>query len=510
MISASARGSSRRAVVAVNVRQRTWAGAIAATQTTTTTVDSTRSCSYITGTSIGSAAESGSGSARRHVSELLSHPCIQSNTMRQQQMQIMHQGSNNNKYMSALRQFSSTPQDEKKKEEPEENTKTTGSANDAAQENETTATTSTETTTAEEDKDKDDKIRGGESESLRDVINKLKQQEEKEGSSSSSTSPPSFDADTLLYQFRTGMDSFRDEVAKTWDELLASNQSKGVNKKIHDPIAKEKRSSNNSDEDEPENVDDEAADKYDGVTAISIIKEQVSAWEKMQRRLTEAPIIQNILGASSEAFKKVGGDKAKQRLDDIKADASEAWETSQNPWVYRLSSVYDTLTAESEFALATKELRRLDPEFTSLEQFKQDAMDTLIPEIMGYIMEGQTKQLKPLMGEAVYNRLAAEIRVRKSEGLLVDPHILGMENSEILAAELDENQRGSPIILLHYMCQQINCVRKKDDGEIVEGGEDEIRANSYIVALQREYDDQEGALNWKVIDFRFNGGIPWI
>jgi len=75
---------------------------------------------------------------------------------------------------------------------------------------------------------------------------------------------------------------------------------------------------------------------------------------------------------------------------------------------------------------------------------------------------------------------------------------------------MDDNNRGSPIILLHYMCQQINCVRRKDTDEIVEGGEDEIRANSYIVALQREYDDEQGALNWKVIDFRFNGGIPWI
>lgn len=64
-------------------------------------------------------------------------------------------------------------------------------------------------------------------------------------------------------------------------------------------------------------------------------------------------------------------------------------------------------------------------------------------------------------------------------------------------------------MLLHFMCQQINCVRNKD-GEVVEGGEDEIRANSYVVALQREYNDEEGALNWKMIDFRFNGGIPWI
>lgn len=78
-----------------------------------------------------------------------------------------------------------------------------------------------------------------------------------------------------------------------------------------------------------------------------------------------------------------------------------------------------------------------------------------------------------------------------------------------IMTKIDENNRGSPIVLVHFMCQQINCVRNKE-GEVVEGGEDEIRANSYIVALQREYNDEEGALNWKMVDFRFNGGIPWI
>ena len=48
------------------------------------------------------------------------------------------------------------------------------------------------------------------------------------------------------------------------------------------------------------------------------------------------------------------------------------------------------------------------------------------------------------------------------------------------------------------MCQQINCVRKKETGEVVEGSEDDIRANSYVCAFQREYNEEEGELNWKI------------
>ena len=74
----------------------------------------------------------------------------------------------------------------------------------------------------------------------------------------------------------------------------------------------------------------------------------------------------------------------------------------------------------------------------------------------------------------------------------------------------DEVEKGSPIILLHFMCQQINCVRKKEDGEIVEGAEDDIRANSYVVAFQREHDEEKHELNWKIVDFRFNGAIAYL
>merc|ERR1712176_1672278 len=124
-----------------------------------------------------------------------------------------------------------------------------------------------------------------------------------------------------------------------------------------------------------------------------------------------------------------------------------------------------------------------------------------------------------------------------------DTNVLGIMNAEILACELEgissSVERGdAPIILLHFMCQQIHCVRKKvaqeqpqaqdeedsssknesgknasnenkdtstggnrtyldeELGEIVEGSEDDIRANSYVVAFQREYNKEKMELNW--------------
>jgi import inner membrane translocase subunit TIM44 len=238
-------------------------------------------------------------------------------------------------------------------------------------------------------------------------------------------------------------------------------------------------------------------------------EENLNAFERIQKRLSEAPIIQGILHSGQQIYERSGVKKVREKLEDVKDDAKEAWETSQNPWIYRVSSVYDTITAESETAMAERELRLLDPDF-SLEKWKEDLVEVTLPRIMQLFLEGRIKELKPSLGEAVYNRLAAEARARKKEGVYVDTNVLAIMNSEILSCTPDTVNKGSPIIMVHFMCQQINCVRKKDTGEVVEGSEDDIRAYSYLVALQREYDEEKSELNWKIVDFMLNGAIAYL
>lgn len=272
----------------------------------------------------------------------------------------------------------------------------------------------------------------------------------------------------------------------------------------------------------------------------------------------------DILDKSEQVYKESGTQQrvqqTQQKFQHLKEDAEEAWETSQNPWIYRASSVYDTITAESEFATATKQLQILDPEFT-LESWKHNVVEYTLPNIMNLFLQGRINELKPMLGEAVYNRLAAEVRARKKEGVQMDTNVLAIMNAEILACEVDgvNVEKGDdPIILVHFMCQQIHCVRKKkvksegsesdekedvdggnkeeekkdedatkeeeseeeenanrtfmdeELGEIVEGSEDDIRANSYVVAFQREYNEEKMELNWKIVDFRFNGAIAYL
>jgi import inner membrane translocase subunit TIM44 len=328
--------------------------------------------------------------------------------------------------------------------------------------------------------------------SLRDTVNRIKSDSSKpEDDTKDATNQQ--DTNDVFRRAADAWESFTGELGTAWQELSSSGQSKDINKKIH-PTATA-----------------EGEKAYTGPVDIMVIdeSEHLSAWERMQRRLAEAPIIQGMLNRADDVYEKSGAKQVKQKVDILSEDAQEAWETSQNPWVYRISSVYDTVTQESEYTVAARELRKLDPEF-EFEDWRRDVVEHTLPQIMSWFLEGKINQLKPWLAEGVFKRIAAEITARKQEGVQIDTHVLSIMNSEILTVEQDTLEKGSPIILLHFMCQQINCVRKKEDDTIVEGAEDDIKANSYVAAFQREYDEEKGELNWKIVDFRFNGAIAYL
>ena len=251
--------------------------------------------------------------------------------------------------------------------------------------------------------------------SLKDTINRIKGEG---GSQSSSSSSDAF-VDDLFRRTADYWASFKEEVGTAWKELISSGDRKSINKKIT-PVA-------TAEGDKP----------YNGPVDILVIdpSEHLTAWERMQRRLQEAPIIQDVLHRTEEFYEKSGARKIKERVDEVREDAREAWETSQNPWVYRVSSVYDTLTAETPESIAVKELRQLDPNFT-LEDWRQDVVEHTLPRLMQWFLEGRINQLKDWFSEGVFKRIAAEITARKQEGVEIDTHVLGIMNSEILAVEV--------------------------------------------------------------------------
>ena len=89
--------------------------------------------------------------------------------------------------------------------------------------------------------------------------------------------------------------------------------------------------------------------------AIILRGDVETAWQRAGERLRSTPLIRDILGASEYAGRQfdeteVGkhSRNVREGVSNLREDALETWETSQNPWVYRFASAYDGLTAETE------------------------------------------------------------------------------------------------------------------------------------------------------------------
>ena len=138
---------------------------------------------------------------------------------------------------------------------------------------------------------------------------------------------------------------------------------------------------------------------------------------------------------------------------------------------------------------------------------KQDVEAVVIPEVLGAFLRGESMKLKKWFGEAAYNTVNHAIRERKTEGLYVNPTVLDIQNVEVIAATAEDKQ--APLIVLQFTAQQINCIKNRE-GDIVEGAEDDVRATFYALAFQRDYDEEQGLLRWKIVEMAMLGETPYI
>ena len=293
------------------------------------------------------------------------------------------------------------------------------------------------------------------------------------------------------FDWRKALQGASSELRKAVDELRGENQPSVLKRKV-----------GFQDQDQAPTETKE----FDPREAQLMVIEQEDTWKELRERLRKAPIISDILDGTQRARKRINETSAAKKVKDLGEDAREFWETSQNPLVYQASSIVDAVTAETDTAAATRELRRLDPNF-SLEVWRDGVSEELCPQFVDAFIQGDTMKLKPWLSEGLFSRLSHEIRLRKEEGLVYDDaQITDCEKVEIIAVQVDEQR--SPILVVQFMAQQVNCVRNRE-GDVVEGYPSDIRAYFYVMAFQREYDDTSHELAWRVVDFQLGGGEPY-
>lgn len=304
--------------------------------------------------------------------------------------------------------------------------------------------------------------------------------------------------------------AFVENVRMGWKELTGEVKQSSVRVIV---------GSGKRDEDATREEPDAAEDRVDPSaphsdrTDLVLTDSGKSAWQVMSERLKNAPIIKGVLKSGRAVYRDVadsavgqGAKKVTDAVGDRLSDAREAWETSQNPIVYRLSSVWDSLTSETEEGYALRELRRLDSAFDP-DRFRVEVTEDVAPSLLAAYLKGAPRELREWCDEGIYGRISEETKARKAEGLEMDQTILDVEQGEILAMKVEEG--SGPTIVLQFMAQQIHCVRKRETGEVIEGAEDEIKAFFYALAFSQKYDEENSEIRYVVTDFLPIGNVPY-
>ena len=256
--------------------------------------------------------------------------------------------------------------------------------------------------------------------------------------------------------------SFLDNVKGAYNDLFGVNQPTTLRRQVGPPegYVHQKPTEEETDEEKV---------AYEGPTSIVMVQEQLNPWEAMRQRLQNSPLIREIMKGTKKIGEVAGNTGSSVvcrcgfNVNDTVEDVREVWETSQNPVIYTLSGVWENLTSESEEALTLLAIRKLDKTFVK-ETWAEEVRVNLAQPLIEAHLRGNLRAWKDWLGEAVYEKLAAEIRARKADGISFDPHVLDIHDNQIIMKLLEG---GNPVVVIVYMVQQINCIRNRE-GEIIQ------------------------------------------
>ncbi|CAI5524341.1 unnamed protein product [Closterium sp. Naga37s-1] len=215
----------------------------------------------------------------------------------------------------------------------------------------------------------------------------------------------------------------------------------------------------------------EPSDRVD----LTVVKRKVPWWrariESVLNKVREHWVVQRVYGVQHHPIVT----KSKEVVDEMK----DRWETSDSPVVHRIQDLNDSIFGETATAMAVKEIRRRDPDF-SLSDFIHEVQEDVLPVLNAY-MHGDLAALKARCRKEVVERCRAERSAMLAQGLHAHHRILHHADVEVREVKLVGND---PVIILHFTSQQIFCLMDKQ-GKVHEGGKDNIMTMFHAWAMQQ-------------------------
>jgi predicted lipid-binding transport protein (Tim44 family) len=113
--------------------------------------------------------------------------------------------------------------------------------------------------------------------------------------------------------------------------------------------------------------------------------------------------------------------------------------------------------------------------------------------IVSAFAEGDKKALKPLLSREVYDGFAAAIDSRQKNGETLESKFVGIDNSQIVAAELAGKKAN---VTVRFIADLIAATRSRA-GEVVDGDATRVRQITDVWTFERDVSSRDP--NWRLI-----------
>ncbi|KAK2586837.1 hypothetical protein KPH14_009776 [Odynerus spinipes] len=171
----------------------------------------------------------------------------------------------------------------------------------------------------------------------------------------------------------------------------------------------------------------------------------------------------------------------------------------------KLSYVISGAVQKTDLSKILTELCRLDPNFDK-NQFLRDCETDIIPNILEAIIRGDLEILKDWCYEATYNVISQPIIQAQKLGLRLDNKILDIENVDLYMGKMMEQ---GPVLMITFQCQQIMCVRDKNN-KVVEGDPEKVMRYNHVWVLCRDPTELNPKAAWRLLEIGCSGSEQFV
>lgn len=155
--------------------------------------------------------------------------------------------------------------------------------------------------------------------------------------------------------------------------------------------------------------------------------------------------------------------------------------------------IIDNVPEESDSAKALAEMKRIEPAF-NVTEFLQGARGAYEMILLAF-ERGQLDDVAPFLEEDVYEAFAQVLDAREEQGLSVEAEFLGLRETKLTEATLDEIDNRAAITV-RFVAEMTSVVRDSN-GEVVEGDPRQAKRQKDSWTFERVMGSDDP--NWRLV-----------